>query len=314
MTSLVLLAIAGLLAVAGPRALARPWADRAPRLAVAAWALLAATALTAVVLAGVVLLVPVTALGTDLAQLLRACALAVQAAYSTASPLPILGAGLAVAVPAWTLLGMLAGLVPAALERRRLRGSLTAVGRADDALGALVLDAPQAAAYCLPGRGGRVVVTTGALGALSGPELTAVLAHERAHLRGRHHLLVAVATGLARAFPAVPLFDCGLAEVHRLVELLADDAATRRLGRLEVASALLCLAGMRSPAPALGAVGTAGAARVRRLLPPPLSRLQRGAALAALALVAATPLVVAAYPAYAAAASDLCPVTFPPGA
>ncbi len=161
-----------------------------------------------------------------------------------------------------------------------------------------------------------MVVTTGALGALSGQELTAVLAHERAHLRGRHHLPVAVATGLARAFPAVPLFDCGLAEVHRLVELLADDAATRRLGRLEVASALLCLAGMRSPAPALGAVGTAGAARVRRLLqaPPPLSRLQRGAALAALALVAATPLVVAAYPAYAAAASDLCPVTFPPGA
>ncbi len=316
MTSLVLLVIAGLLAVAGPQALARPWADRAPRLAVAAWVLLAGTALTAVVLAGVVLLVPVTALGTDLAGLLRACALGVQAAYSTASPLPILGAALAVAVPAWTLLGMLAGMVPAALEQGRLRRSLSAVGRADDALGALVLDAPQAAAYCLPGRGGRVVITTAALAVLSGAELTAVLAHERAHLRGRHHLLVAAATGLSRAFPTVPLFSRGLTEVRRLVELLADDAATRRQDRLEVASALLCLAEMRTPAPALGAVGTAGAARVHRLLqaPPPLSRLQRGAAVAALALVAAAPLVVAAYPAYAAAASDVCPVTFPPRA
>ncbi len=75
-------------------------------------------------------------------------------------------------------------------------------------------------------------------------------------------------------------------------------------------------AGMRTPTPALGAVGTAGAAGVRRLLQAPsrLSWLQRGAALAALTLVAWAPLVVAAYPAYAAAASDVWPVTFPPRA
>lgn len=314
MISLALLGIAGLLAVAGPRAVARLWAERAPRLAVAAWSLLAVTALTAVVLAGVVLVVPVTALGTDLAELLRACALAVQAAYMTAAPLSVLGAVLAVGVPAWAGVGLLAGLVPAALERARLRRSLAALARRDEALGALVLEAPQAAAYCLPDCGGHVVVTTGAVDALSVPELAAVLAHERAHLAGRHHLLVGVATGLARAFPRVPLFAAGLAEVRRLVELLADDAATRRLDRVEVASALVCLAGMRAPAPALAAVGSAGAARVHRLLqsPRPLPLLQRVATVAALVLVAASPLVLAGYPAFVAAAGDLCPVTFLP--
>jgi Zn-dependent protease with chaperone function len=313
-TSLALLGIAGLLAVAGPRAVARPWAERAPRLAVAAWSLLAVTGLTAVVLAGLVLVVPVTALGTDLAELLRACALAVQAAYATATPLPVVGAVVAIAVPVWAGAGLLAGLVPAALERARLRRSLAALARRDEALDALVLDAPEAAAYCMPGRGGHVVITTGALGALTEPELAAVLAHERAHLTGRHHLLVGVATGLARAFPRVPLFAAGLTEVRWLVELLADDAATRRTDRVEVASALVCLAGMRAPAPALAAVGSAGAARVHRLLqsPRPLPVVQRVAAVGALVLVAATPLVLAGYPAFAATASDLCPVTFPP--
>lgn len=314
MISLALLGIAGLLAVAGPRALARPWAERAPRLAVAGWAMLAVTAVTAVALAGVVLVVPVTALGADLAQLLRACTLAVQAAYTTATPLPLVGAALAVVVPLWTVAGVLTGLVPAALERARLRRSLAVVARRDPALDVLVLDAPEAAAYCMPGRGGQVVITTGALGALSQPELAAVLAHERAHLTGRHHLLVGVATGLARAFPRVPLSSTGLAEIRRLVELLADDAATRRMDRVEVASALVCLAGMRAPAPALAAVGSAGAARVHRLLqsPRPLPLVQRAAAVAVLVLVAAAPLILAGYPAYAAAASGLCPVTFPP--
>ena len=315
MITLVLLGIGGLLAVAGPRALARPWAERAPRLAVAAWALLTVTAVTAVALAGGVLVVPVTALGTDLAELLSACAMAVQAAYTTATPLPLAGAALAVVVPLWTVAGgVLAGLVPAARERARLRRSLALVARPDAALDVLVLDAPEAAVYCMPGRGGQVVITTGALGALSRPELAAVLAHERAHLAGRHHLLVGVAAGLARTFPRVPLFATGLAEVRRLVELLADDAATRRTDRVEVASALVCLAGMRAPAPALAAVGSAGAARVHRLLqsPRPLPLVQRAVAVAVLVLVAAAPLVLAGYPAYAAAASGLCPVTFPP--
>lgn len=55
---------------------------------------------------------------------------------------------------------------------------------------AVVLDSAQPAVYCVPGRPATIVLTTGALAVLDEPQLLAVLAHERAHLAGRHHLLV----------------------------------------------------------------------------------------------------------------------------
>jgi hypothetical protein len=54
-----------------------------------------------------------------------------------------------------------------------------------------------------------------------------VLARERAHLAYRHHLLATITRGLAAAFPGVPLFQRGTAEVARLTEMTADDAAAR---------------------------------------------------------------------------------------
>jgi Zn-dependent protease with chaperone function len=80
------------------------------------------------------------------------------------------------------------------------------VGRHDSQLGALVLDHDRVAAYCLHGVRGRVVVTSGAVAHLRGEELEAVLAHESAHLRARHDLVLAAATAMQRAFPFVPLF------------------------------------------------------------------------------------------------------------
>ncbi len=53
---------------------------------------------------------------------------------------------------------------------------------------AVVLDDPRPAAYCVPGRPGTIVLTSGALAVLDPAQLAAVLAHERAHLAGRHHL------------------------------------------------------------------------------------------------------------------------------
>lgn len=87
---------------------------------------------------------------------------------------------------------------------------------------AAVIDHAVPAAYCLPGRGRRIVLTSAALTALSDDELNAVLAHERAHLSGRHHLVVAFADGLSRAFPNVPLFRRAQEQVGRLVEMLAE--------------------------------------------------------------------------------------------
>lgn len=78
-----------------------------------------------------------------------------------------------------------------------------------------------AAAYCLPGRHRRIVITNATLDALDGTQLDAVLAHEHAHLTGHHHLVVGGADARRRAFPRVPLFRHAHAEISRLVELAA---------------------------------------------------------------------------------------------
>jgi len=90
------------------------------------------------------------------------------------------------------------------------------------------VDHHQAAAWCLPGVGRRVVLTTAAITVLDDGRLAAVLAHERAHQRGHQHLLVSLARSLAAAFPRVCAFRQGHEQVARLVELLADDAAAAR--------------------------------------------------------------------------------------
>ena len=125
------------------------------------------------------------------------------------------------------------------------------------------------AAYCVPGRPAAIVLTSAALAVLDPGQLTAVLAHERAHLAGRHHLLIALTRGLAAAFPGVPLFTRAPAEVARLAEMCADDAAARRSSRPALVTALLAMGtGTAVPAAALAATTCAVSARVQRLLEP----------------------------------------------
>jgi Zn-dependent protease with chaperone function len=156
---------------------------------------------------------------------------------------------------------------------------------------ALVIDGAEPVAYCLPGRPATIVLSSGALEVLDPAQLGAVLAHERAHLAGRHHLLIAVTRGLAAAFPAVPLFARGLDEVARLAEMCADDAAARRAGRRALTGALLAMAtGTAVPAAALGAMACAVTARVNRLLEVPRRARDARYALALAALLTALPL------------------------
>jgi Zn-dependent protease with chaperone function len=176
-------------------------------------------------------------------------------------------------------------------------------GRELTGTGAVVLDDPRPVAYCVAGRPAAIVVTTGALALLDSPQLAAVLAHERAHLAGRHHLLATVTRGLAAALPGVPLFTRGAGEVARLAELAADDTAARSVGRPALVDALLAIAtgrvvpggavpggavpGARPAARgALAAAALAVPARVERLLDPPGRRTVAMAGLV-LALVSA---------------------------
>ncbi len=163
---------------------------------------------------------------------------------------------------------------------------------------AVVLDSPQRVAYCVPGRPAAIVLSTGALAVLEPSQLTAVLAHERAHLAGRHPLLIMAARGLAATFPAVPLFTRAPAQVARLAEMCADDVAVRGSGRYTLIAALLAMstgtvvpaaapARPAVPAAALAASTCAVEARVERLLEPPRRgrRARYSLALAAVTLL-----------------------------
>ena len=167
----------------------------------------------------------------------------------------------------------------------------------------------QPAAYCVAGRQPTVILTTGAVQALGPGQLDAVLAHERAHLTGRHHRLVAMARIGREVLPFLPLMRDAEEQVARLVELHADDVATRARDPRLLATAVVVLAAAASPAPTLAAGATNSVQRIHRILGPcePLGRARRqllGAAAAALAL---TPVLLALTPAIVALALGKLP-------
>ncbi len=128
-----------------------------------------------------------------------------------------------------------------------------------------ILDVEEPLAYCLPGVRSRVVVSEGTLTRLSPRELTAILRHERAHLRARHDLVLEMFTAVHAAFPRFVRSASALDAVRLLIELLADDAAVRAAGPTPLARALVACASGHAPSGALAAGGPSTVLRVRRL-------------------------------------------------
>ena len=128
-----------------------------------------------------------------------------------------------------------------------------------------ILDVEAPLAYCLPGVRSRVVVSSGALNTLSDNEVTAILRHERAHLRARHDLVLEMFTAVHAAFPRFVRSRSALDAVQLLVEMLADDAAVRATGPTPLARALVACASGPTPSGALAASGPSTVVRVRRL-------------------------------------------------
>ena len=248
-----------------------------PRLGLAAWLTAMASALASAA-AALDFLVRTAADGWNrLAEVVcrsvagHACA---QTVYSSAAFELVLAAIVLVAALATALLAWRYGR-RVQQARRQTRAHAEAARIAGRKLpgvaAAVVLDAPRPAAYCVPGRPGTIVLTSGALALLDPAQLAAVLSHERAHLASRHHLLIALARGLAAVFPAVPLFARGPQNVTRLAEMCADDAATRHSGRRTLMAALLVMAtGAAVPASALGVMACAVTARLQRLAEAPV--------------------------------------------
>jgi Zn-dependent protease with chaperone function len=225
MTTLVLAALAIALAGPVPWALTRlPALRRTPRAAMVLW--------QSVALAGVL-----AALGAGLS-LVTSQLVGDQSVLSYAvSAIPLAVTGLVLA--RLLLSGHRIGTDLRTL-RRRHRQLVDLL--AEDRGGMHVLDHEAPTAYCVPGLRPRVVVSRGTVTSLLPGELEAVLAHEQAHVRARHDLVLEAFTVLQDAFPAVVTSRHALEEVRLLVEVLADRAARRRHGARALVSAFSALA------------------------------------------------------------------------
>jgi len=282
------------------------WPMYMPRLGIAVWQALTVTVIASGVLAGLALAVPALPASVLPAGLLRTCLPTMPGGYIAYGGAVAYAAGavLTLAMPGRLVWSTMMALASAWRRRSSHDDALSLVARRGPAPGVLLLEDDTPMAYCVPGRR-RIVVTTGAVRCLDGPQLEAVLAHERAHLSGRHHLVLALATAMQRSFPRIRLFSEAATQIACLVEMAADDAATRRSHRLTLASALLALAAARTPAGTLSAASTAAARRVRRLieqLPPPRTKLAAISAVVAVAL----PILLFSAPAIALAVMAHC--------
>ena len=178
-----------------------------------------------------------------------------------------LAAGLIIATPLFAAVAPRAVGFVRARERHRMLVDL--VG--DEWAGisnVLVLEHPAAIAYSLAGTHSRVVVSSGAIEALSDDELVAVLAHERAHLHARHDLVLLPFRSLCSVLPTSRALAAVSQNLRALVEMAADDKARRVCEPNALARALCRLATAGVPSVALGASDGRIAGRVERVLAP----------------------------------------------
>lgn len=170
------------------------------------------------------------------------------------------------------------------------------VGRPTDHPHVVVVEADLPAAYCVVGRPHAIVVTSAAVRSLNRSQLKAVLAHEDAHLAGRHHHILMALRALAVTLPHLPLFACAHQEVAELLEMCADDTAARHVGTRPLLTGLLTLAGHRPPVTeGLAAAATAVIARAQRLVTPTRRHVRwrhRATLSAAIVTMLATPALI----------------------
>lgn len=314
MSALAFAALALLLTGPVPAVLARAsWPLRAPRAAVVLWQAVAGAAVLSAFSAGLAIAALLFVPGAG-----RPTALGVADRLGGMTWPMLVGIGLVVGLTLLVAARLLVAVVRVGVDTRRRRsrhrqmvdlvgdhgdaghhrsghrvGHLVAAPLAGQSADVRVLRVREPLAYCLPGRRHRVVLSEGTLDALDGPELAAILSHERAHLRARHDLVLEAFVAVHTAFPRFVRSGSALDAVRLLVELLADDAAVRAAGPGPLARALVACAASRTPAGALAAGGPTTVIRVRRLSGRNSPLLSLTAYLAAAALLVVPTVAVA---------------------
>lgn len=287
------------------------WTTRAPRLAIAAWQALASSVMLSVAAAGLALAIGLQHVRFDLAQILNVCAENLKHGYASPGGTLVASLGLAgvIVLVGRTVWCTVSVWRQDATERRARVAMLDLVGHADIVPGVLVLEHQAPYAFCVGGRQHRVVVTSALVDSLDQGELDAVLAHEAAHLRQRHHaaLMICRITFWVLA-PFFPGFRTALPQVRLFAELCADDSARRRVGIAPLQSALLHLARLPAPSGTLAASSSDVETRLVRLTEqtggmPRHRAIVAGTTIAALFIV---PLALAAAPIFAMAWEGMC--------
>jgi hypothetical protein len=203
-------------------------------------------------------------------------------------------------VPTWA--GVVAALLVVALAGRFVRAAarrgsaLLCAHRLAAALPApggelAVIDADARGALAVPGRPGRIVITTGMLRSLDGAQRRALLAHERAHLARGHHWHQSAAV---LACAANPLLWRVPAALELCCERWADEDAASVSARSTVAAALTRVAATRRTGPSVVLAAGAGdiASRIGALAEP-APRPARWSTAAGALLLAAIAIAVA---------------------
>ncbi|WP_428934016.1 M56 family metallopeptidase [Streptomyces sp. ACT015] len=304
MVPAALLLLGALTAVVAPRLLARAdWPDREPVVALWVWQCVVAAVLVCCALS--MTLSAAAAWQVVRGQLFASAPHGVMEAYPIGDTGPW-AAATAVTLAcagAWSVAMLVREVLRARSRRRRRRAELLLraplLPGEQPAYGRLVvLEGERADAWWMSGATPGLVVTTGALRRLKGRQLDAVLAHEKGHARARHDWLLHCSSALADGFPQVPVFAAFRDEMHRLVELAADDMASRRHGRLTTALALVELNEDRGVFGSVPAGQAHVPQRVHRLLTPPdrLTPTRRLGLTATAALVPVVPVLVAFVP------------------
>lgn len=274
--AIALLFGAAIVSVAAP-ALLRHLAARAvdPLCVIVGWLLGIGGVLGTVVVALTVMARPGTAAGSPLARLVdqswwyavkHAPSYVAYHAVAWLAAATLVAAGLRLAWVVHRETGRRSAHKRAQLDVLRLVG--TAVPGRLGGPATLLLQSDRAVAFSFAGRPGTVVVTEGLCRRIPAAGVNAVLAHERAHLRGRHHLIVACTEILATAFPIGGLLRAAPAAMRELVELAADTEAVRACGPAALRTALLSVTRADSsctPDAALAMARTAVDVRLRHL-------------------------------------------------
>jgi Zn-dependent protease with chaperone function len=223
-----------------PIALAKArWPARAPGTALVLWQAIALSGGLSMI--GALLALGLTPFENDVGVAAR-----LLAGHLFEGPLPpaagvlqLVALGGAVVLGAHLLLSLVSTAAATERERRRHRALVELLSSPlQGAPGTRMLDFAAPVAYCLPGVHSLTVLTEGLVRVLDAAQLRAVLAHERAHLRQFHHLVLLAFKAWNSALPWFPIANRAEKAVALLVEMLADDDARREVDDASLATAI----------------------------------------------------------------------------